>query len=151
MSEALMEILDFIITNSNIILYSVFLIPFFIFLWKLFDSAGEVGWGSLIPIYNIIILLKIVRLKWFFVLLYFLPIIFILPVPVLNSVFVTVLIPVVYLCSIFFSLYVVYRAFVCIGKKPYDLMGFLFEVGIISPIVFLVLSNDLHYDPSELG
>ncbi len=39
-------------------------------LWKIFEKAGEPGWAALIPIYNIIILLKIVgRPIWWIVLL----------------------------------------------------------------------------------
>jgi hypothetical protein len=29
--------------------------------WKVFDKAGQPGWGALIPIYNIILLLKIAK------------------------------------------------------------------------------------------
>jgi hypothetical protein len=119
-------------------------IPFIIFLWRLFVSAGEKGWYSLIPIYNIIILLKIVRLKWFFAFFYLLPLIF----EFANQD----LIFVAYLISGFFTIYLVYRALVCIGKKPYHFMEFLMEMGILSPIIFLVLSTDnLNYDPSRLG
>ena len=32
--------------------------------WKVFTKAGEAGWKSIIPIYNIIILLKIVGRPW---------------------------------------------------------------------------------------
>ena len=114
-------------------------IPFMIFKWRLFNSAGEKGWYSLIPIYNIVILLKIVRLKWIFVFLYLLPII---AVSVLPPIF---------LVTVFFTMFLVYRALVCIGKKPYHFMEFLFEVTILSPIFFLVLSIDsLNYDPLRL-
>ena len=158
-----MELKDFIISNWTVILYYCLLvIPGFLFLWRLFDSAGEKGWCSLIPIYNVIILLKIVRLKWFFVFLYFLSTIFMFVQDIADyyewhlsgdvSILLSnpMLIFVVYLSSIFFSFYVFYRVFVSIGKKPYDLMGFLFEVTILSPIVFLVYSDDLNYDSSEL-
>lgn len=38
-------------------------------LWKLFTKAGEAGWKSLIPIYNVYILCKIVGINfWIFIL-----------------------------------------------------------------------------------
>lgn len=38
-------------------------------MWKIFTKAGEPGWASIIPIYNLIVLLKIVgRPAWWFIL-----------------------------------------------------------------------------------
>lgn len=50
------------------------LIAFYIFMiiagWKIFTKAGEKGWKSLIPIYNVYIMLKISGMKnWFWALL----------------------------------------------------------------------------------
>lgn len=50
-----------------------FLLAIFIFYilivianWKIFEKAGEAGWKSIIPIYNIYIMFKIVNMKnWF--------------------------------------------------------------------------------------
>lgn len=39
-------------------------------MWKVFEKAGEPGWAALIPIYNIIVLLKIAgRPAWWIVLM----------------------------------------------------------------------------------
>jgi Family of unknown function (DUF5684) len=39
-------------------------------MWKLFEKAGEPGWAAIVPIYNIIVLLKIVgKPAWWIVLL----------------------------------------------------------------------------------
>jgi hypothetical protein len=39
-------------------------------MWKIFDKAGQPGWAVLIPIYNVIVLLKIVdRPAWWFILM----------------------------------------------------------------------------------
>ena len=48
--------------------FSIFLL---ICRWKIFKKAGKEGWESIIPIYNIIILLEIVKkpIWWFFLLL----------------------------------------------------------------------------------
>jgi hypothetical protein len=43
--------------------------------WQIFTKAGEEGWKAIIPIYNIIILLKIVGREWWWVLLMLIPIV----------------------------------------------------------------------------
>jgi hypothetical protein len=43
--------------------------------WMVFTKAGEAGWKSIIPIYNIIVILKIVGREWWWVLLMLIPIV----------------------------------------------------------------------------
>lgn len=44
----------------------IFYILIIIANWKIFEKAGEAGWKSIIPIYNIYIMFKIVNMKsWF--------------------------------------------------------------------------------------
>ena len=43
--------------------------------WNVFTKAGEAGWKSIIPIYNIIILLKIVGRPWWWLLLMLIPLV----------------------------------------------------------------------------
>lgn len=49
--------------SSVMATYSVVIIAFYVLLiiaqWKIFTKAGEAGWKSLIPIYNMVILFKI--------------------------------------------------------------------------------------------
>jgi len=45
-------------------------------MWKVFTKAGEPGWAVLIPIYNIIVLLRVAGLPWYWV---FTPLILIIP------------------------------------------------------------------------
>lgn len=43
-------------------------------LWKIFEKAGKPGWGALIPIYNIILWLEIVRRPgWWIILMLIVP------------------------------------------------------------------------------
>jgi hypothetical protein len=42
-------------------------------LWKVFTKAGQPGWAAIIPIYNVLGLLKIIRRPWWWMLLYFVP------------------------------------------------------------------------------
>ena len=54
--------------------------------WKIFTKAGEEGWKSIIPIYNIIILLKIVGRPWWWLLLMLIPFVnFIVLIIIMND------------------------------------------------------------------
>lgn len=50
-------------------------IPVIIFAttWKIFDKAGKPGWASLLPVYNMIIILEIVRRPAWWIALFFVP------------------------------------------------------------------------------
>lgn len=43
-------------------------------LWKVYAKAGKPGWASIIPIYNIIVLLEIVKKPLWWIVLFFIPI-----------------------------------------------------------------------------
>lgn len=43
--------------------------------WKLFTKAGKPGWASIVPIYNILVLLEIVGKPWWYLLLMFVPVV----------------------------------------------------------------------------
>jgi hypothetical protein len=43
--------------------------------WKIFTKAGQPGWAAIIPIYNIIVMLKIVKKPIWWVILAFIPIV----------------------------------------------------------------------------
>ena len=59
--------------------YLIFLVAIFVFIcivmWKIFEKAGEDGWKSLIPIYNIIVYFKIIGLQWWFIFIVLSPVI----------------------------------------------------------------------------
>jgi hypothetical protein len=43
--------------------------------WMIFTKAGEAGWKAIIPIYNVLILLKIVGREWWWLILFLIPIV----------------------------------------------------------------------------
>ena len=53
---------------GEIILLLIVLIPFLflpiISLWKIFEKAGEPGWAAIIPVYHLIIIMKIADKPW---------------------------------------------------------------------------------------
>lgn len=42
-------------------------------MWKMFVKAGKEGWKSIIPVYNMIVMLQITGMPEWYVILYFLP------------------------------------------------------------------------------
>jgi len=44
-------------------------------MWKIYTKAGQPGWAILIPIYNLIVLFKIVGKPWWRLFLFFIPIV----------------------------------------------------------------------------
>ncbi|MBN8684363.1 MAG: hypothetical protein J0L99_17070 [Chitinophagales bacterium] len=72
-----MKLLILGLGGAELILISIVLIPFIIIpiisYWKIFEKAGESGWATLIPIYNLITLMKIIGKPWWWVLLCIIP------------------------------------------------------------------------------
>jgi len=56
-------------------IYFVFIAAVIVGWWVIFTKAGEAGWKSIIPIYNVIVLLKIVGREWWWVLLMLIPVV----------------------------------------------------------------------------
>ena len=43
--------------------------------WMVFTKAGEAGWKSIIPIWNLLVILKIVGRDWWWIILMFIPVV----------------------------------------------------------------------------
>ena len=54
---------------------SLSIVAFIAGLWMVFTKAGEDGWKSIIPIWNVLILLKIVGREWWWIILMLIPIV----------------------------------------------------------------------------
>lgn len=54
-------------------------------MWKAFAKAGQPGWASIIPIYNIIVMLQIAQKPLWWIILYFIPVANII-IPILVSI-----------------------------------------------------------------
>ena len=79
-------------TSTMLILFVIYL-AFIIFIvasmWKIFSKAGQPGWACIVPVYNIITLLKIVGKPWWWLLLMCMPVaslIFLAVNPVVFSI-----------------------------------------------------------------
>ncbi len=61
------------------IVISIFALIVLVALWKIFTKAGRPGWYALIPVFNVYIMLKIVRKPGWLTLLFFIPYLGIIP------------------------------------------------------------------------
>jgi ABC-type sulfate transport system permease subunit len=63
--------------NSSQVFLFVCIIAFLAFMmtsmWRVFVKAGQPGWAALIPIYNFVIILRIIRKPFWLVILAFIP------------------------------------------------------------------------------
>ncbi|MBS5681683.1 MAG: hypothetical protein KHW52_02905 [Clostridium sp.] len=64
---------------SLISTYSLIILVFYVLIivaqWKIFTKAGQEGWKALIPIYNVVVLYKIIGLSPWLLLLYLLSVV----------------------------------------------------------------------------
>lgn len=103
--------------------YSVVLLAFYVLLviaqWKIFTKAGEAGWKSLIPIYNLVIMYKIVGLS-----------------PWLLLIYLTAVIPVVgYIAILILSIVSMVKLGKAFGKGTGFIVGLIF----LTPIFQMIL------------
>ena len=59
----------------GIIIWLAIMIVMVVGYWKVFTKAGQPGWAVLIPIYNIIVLLQVVRKPIWWIILFIIPLV----------------------------------------------------------------------------
>ncbi|MCW8897993.1 MAG: DUF5684 domain-containing protein [Flavobacteriales bacterium] len=71
----------------GIIIYLGIIVLMIASMWKIFTKAGEPGWASIVPIYNIIILCKIAGKPAWWIILFLIPLVnFIVMIIVIHNV-----------------------------------------------------------------
>ncbi len=58
-----------------VIIYIAVVILVIAAMWTLYSKAGQPGWACIIPIYNIIVFLRIIGKPWWWLILFIIPII----------------------------------------------------------------------------
>ena len=58
-----------------LVVYIAVLVLMIVSMWKIFTKAGQPGWASIIPIYNIYVLLQIVGKPGWWLVLFFIPLV----------------------------------------------------------------------------
>lgn len=74
--------------NSGFVLAIIIIILFVIVIsiWKIFTKAGKPGWAAIVPIYNYIVMLEVVKQPTWWIILLILPIInWIMAVVILHN------------------------------------------------------------------
>ncbi len=93
--------------------------------WRLFEKAGKPGWAAVVPIYNVIVLLDLVKRPRWWAIFFFLP-----------------------LANIVVSIVVHIELARCFGKTP------LFGLGMaLFPVIFVSILGfgEASYNPDALG
>lgn len=108
------------------LLIGLALAVFFIFcVWKVFEKAGQPGWASIVPIYNVIIMIRIAGLPiWYIILLI---------VPVVNIVI---------------NIMIIYKMMLNFGKGVGYTLGMIFLPFIFWPMLAF---GSAEYCPAELA
>lgn len=57
------------------LLYALVLILMLVSMWKIYEKLGTEGWKAIIPIYNIIVLLQLLKWDLWKIILFFIPIV----------------------------------------------------------------------------
>ena len=66
-----------------VVLWAAVLLLMIASLWKVFTKAGEPGWAAIVPIYNLIVLLKIAGKPAWWILLMLIPVVNLIPVVII--------------------------------------------------------------------
>ena len=63
------------VTTAYLIFALILCVVEIVATWKIFTKAGKPGWASIIPIYNVYVLLQIAGLEWWYLLLLCIPLV----------------------------------------------------------------------------
>lgn len=98
-----------------IIISTVVCLVSIVSLWIIYKKAGKPGWASIVPIYNIIVLLEIAGLPLWYLVLYFIP---------------------------FANIYVIFKSYIELAHKFGKSTGFGVATVFFSIICFPILAFD---------
>lgn len=59
--------------TGMLIFYLAIMVVMIAAIWKIFTKAGKPGWASIIPIYDVIVLIQVAGLEWWYILLLLVP------------------------------------------------------------------------------
>ena len=67
----------------TVLIYVAIIILMIASLWTIFTKAGKPGWAAIIPIYNTIVLLDVIKKPWWWI--------FLLMIPIVNFIFLIII------------------------------------------------------------
>lgn len=120
--------------GSMLAVYSVVAIAIYILFivawWKIFTKAGEKGWKSLIPIYNVYILCRIIDINFW---------IYVLAIP-FGLGLLAGLVPALSIVAALYSLFLVIFIAIKLGDAFGKSTGFKVGLVLLSGIFYLILA-----------
>ena len=63
------------ISGTVLFFYLLLLLVIIVSMWKIFEKAGKPGWATIVPIYNLIVMLQIANLPLWLIILLIIPIV----------------------------------------------------------------------------
>lgn len=60
---------------SLLLFYMAVLVTLVVSWWRIFEKADQPGWASIIPVYNFVVLNRLAQYPWWFIFLYFVPLV----------------------------------------------------------------------------
>lgn len=54
-------------------IYLAFAVLWFASMWRLYEKAGQPGWAAIVPIYNLVVFMRVIGKPWWWFLLWFVP------------------------------------------------------------------------------
>ena len=104
-------------------------------MWKIFEKAGEQGWKSIIPIYNVYVLFKILKLNFW----------------ILLAACICIIIPFVNIVALLVIMYYVFAAMYRMSKAFGHGFGYFLGLVFLGFIFELILAfNDDVYQPENI-
>jgi len=67
------DLLGYLFSGVYLFIWLIVALLTVIALWRIFTKAGEAGWKSIIPIWNVLVWLKIIGRPWWWLLLLMIP------------------------------------------------------------------------------
>ncbi|HYV95190.1 MAG TPA: DUF5684 domain-containing protein [Chitinophagales bacterium] len=58
-----------------VVIYIAVIVMMFAALWRIFEKAGQPGWAAIVPIYNLLIELRIIHKPWWWILMFLIPLV----------------------------------------------------------------------------
>lgn len=105
------------------VIYLAIIVLMVVSQWKVYQKAGQLGWACIVPIYNIIVLLKIINKPIWWIFMFFIPIV-----------------------NIYFSVVM----YIELAKKFGKGVGFALGLLLLSPIFFPILAfGDATYEQTN--
>ncbi len=124
--------------TTNLIVSAAFYIIVVIAIWKIFTKAGQKGWKSIIPIYNLVVLYRMIKLNPWLTVFFYLPAILVAIGSVISSTAVAGILAIIALILVI-PMIIIYLMQCLKLAKAYGKTAW-FGLGIILlPYIFLLI------------